>query len=204
MNKKFFWLLIIGSIVFATLAATRSVWLDVEKDLTFLRAYIPKVTMLPQEKNEAYAQACAACHMLYMPSMLPARSWQKMMGELQDHFGDNAELEAAVVSEITAYLQSQAADKVENIYAQPMMALLKDEEMPMRASDTMYFKLLHDVVKPAMVVGNPDVTSFARCDTCHHEAVAGRFNKLNARIPNYFLQGVWKKLEQESKQERQP
>jgi len=194
MNKKIFWGLILSALIFATLAATRSVWLDVEKDLTFLKAYIPKINILPQQTSAAYAQACASCHMLYAPSTLPARSWKKMMGELDNHFGDNAELELAVSQEVTTYLQAYAADKVENIYAQPMLALLKAEDIPLQAKDTMYFQLLHDVVKPAMVEGNPDVRSFSRCDTCHHEAKVGRFNKLNTHIPNYFLEGVWRKI----------
>jgi len=194
MNKKAFWILILGTLVFATLAATRSVWLDVEKDLTFLRAYIPKVNILPQQKNLAYEQACASCHMLFVPSMLPARSWKSMMEGLDNHFGDNAEVEKEVETEVSAYLQAHAADQVENIYAQPMLALLNEQDTPLRISGTRYFKLLHDVVKPAMVVGNPDVRSYSRCIACHHEALDGRFNKLNARIPNHYLEGTWRKI----------
>jgi len=190
MNKKLFWGLIFGIGIFSTLAATRSMWMDVD-DLKFLRTYIPKIHVLPKEQSLAYEQACASCHMLYAPSMLPARSWKKMMSGLDDHFGDNAELEKNVEAEVSAYLQRNAADQVENIYAQPLLNLLPEGSTPLRISDTTYFKFLHDVVKPDMVSGNLDVLSIARCDTCHHEALDGRFNKFAVRIPNYTLQGKW-------------
>ena len=191
MNKKIFWGLVGGAMVFATLAATRSYWLDVE-DLTFLRPLIPKVNFLAKEKNAAYENACASCHMLYMPSLLPARSWKKMMNQLDDHFGDNAEMNAKEATEISTYLQENAGDRVDNYYADAMTNLLKEDETPLRISDTAYYKLLHDTVHPSMVMGNPKVTSFGRCDACHREAIGGRFNKYSAQIPGYIKQGTWR------------
>ena len=116
MNKKLFWALIFSIGIFATLAATRALWMD-PKDLTFLRPLIPKVNILPKEKSIAYEQSCASCHMLYAPSLLPARSWKKIMEGLDNHFGDNAEFEANAVAKVSAYLQQHAADHTENIYA---------------------------------------------------------------------------------------
>jgi len=191
MNKKIFWGLVGGAVVFATLAATRTAWLDIE-DLTFLRPLIPKVNLLAKEKNAVYENACASCHMLYMPTLLPARSWKQMMGELDNHFGDNAEMNAKDTAEVSAYLQAHAGDKVDNHYAVAMTNLLKDGETPSRITDTAYYKFLHDVVSPAMVTGNPKVTSYARCSACHHEALGGRFNKYAVRIPGYYKEGIWK------------
>jgi len=193
MNKKLFWALMVGVVLFGCLAATRSLWQN-PAEQTWLQAYIPKINILPKENNKAYENACASCHMLYAPGTLPARSWKVLMSGLDNHFGDDAEVEKAVQEEITAYLERNAADKVPNIYATPMLKLLKDNETPLRISDAKYFKLLHDMVKPEMVTGNPDVRTFARCEVCHHEALGGRFNKFAVRIPNYYLQGVWKKL----------
>ncbi|WP_051938319.1 hypothetical protein [Ghiorsea bivora] len=197
MGKKMFWLLMVAVVVFGVLAATRSIWQD-PAEQTWMKSVIPKVNILPKEKSEAYAQACASCHMLYAPSMLPARSWKQMMLELDNHFGDNAELESSVREEVSAYLQRNAADKVENIYAQPMLNLLKDDETPQRISDTAYFKLVHDIVRPEMVSGNPDVKSVARCEICHYEAMDGRFSRFSVRIPNYYKEGTWHKVREKS------
>ncbi len=54
-----------------------------------------------------YKTECGDCHMAYPPSMLPAASWQDMMGALEDHFGDNAELDAATADQIAAFLDRQ-------------------------------------------------------------------------------------------------
>jgi len=192
MNKKLFWTLIFGVAIFGTLAATRALWLN-PQELTFLRPFIPKINILPEKKSLAYEQACAACHMAYAPSTLPSRSWKNIMDGLEDHFGDNAEVSSEVGKEVSAYLQNNAADHVENIYAQPMLHLLKDTDTPLRVSSTPYFKFLHDIVTDEMVEGNLQVLSYARCEVCHHEATGGRFNKFAVRIPNYTFEGRWLK-----------
>lgn len=187
----------IGIVLFGVLAATRTIWQN-PADLTYLQKYIPKLDVLPKEKSVAYEKACASCHMAYAPSMLPARSWKKIMTGLDYHFGDNAEVEPQIEKEISDYLQRNAADQVENVYAQPMLKLLKADDVPLRLSDTKYFKLRHDVVKAEMVTGNPEVMSVARCDVCHHEALDGRFNKFNVRIPNYIHpEGRWLRVMEE-------
>jgi len=192
MSKKVFWAMMIGLVIFGTLAATRSIWQD-PGEQTWMKGMIKKLHVLPSEQSVAYDKACASCHMVYAPSMLPARSWDKLMMGLSHHFGDNAEVDTATRDEISAYLQRNAADKVENIYAQSMLNLLKDDETPLRISETKYFVLLHDIVKPEMITGNPDVKSVARCEVCHYEALEGRYNRFAVRIPNYYKEGIWKK-----------
>ncbi len=145
-----------------------------------------RVDMAAIEKNAVYEKECASCHIAYAPSLLPARSWQKIMGDLRNHFGDDAEVSEGVRKAITAYLVRNAAEHDSRRYAKSMLGLLKADETPMRISDTAYFKLMHDTVKPRMVQANPDVGSFARCEVCHHQAMQGKFNRIDAVIPNYF------------------
>ena len=78
MSKKMFWAVMIGVVLFGVLAATRSIWQN-PADQTWMQGMIPKINILPKEKNMAYEQACASCHMLYAPSTLPADSWKKMI-----------------------------------------------------------------------------------------------------------------------------
>lgn len=60
--------------------------------------------------NAFYKEECGSCHFPYQPGLLPARSWQKMMGGLEDHFGENAELDAADAQQLTDYFTANAAD----------------------------------------------------------------------------------------------
>ena len=64
---------------------------------------------------------CGSCHMVYPPELLPARSWTKIMGSLQDHFGDCAQLDAATQQHIHDYLVAHAADKSQNEHSVAIM-----------------------------------------------------------------------------------
>ncbi len=43
-------------------------------------------------KDEVVSKGCGAYHMAFQPQMLPERSWEKIMNELSDHFGEDASL----------------------------------------------------------------------------------------------------------------
>src|SRR4051812_22331997 len=58
----------------------------------------------------AWKKECGACHMAFQPELLPARSWTALMAGLDNHFGENASLDAATSQAILAYLQAHAAD----------------------------------------------------------------------------------------------
>lgn len=61
-------------------------------------------------KDAAAIKECSACHMPYPAGLLPARSWAAVMAGLKDHFGENAELDAATARRIGDYLAANAAD----------------------------------------------------------------------------------------------
>lgn len=62
----------------------------------------------PQQMLPQYRQECAACHLAYPPGMLPARSWNRIMGGLERHYGTDASLDAATVAQIGQWLESNA------------------------------------------------------------------------------------------------
>ena len=55
-----------------------------------------------------YQQECASCHMAYPPGLLPAASWQHLMGSLKQHYGTDASLDEASQREISGWLQTHA------------------------------------------------------------------------------------------------
>ena len=57
-----------------------------------------------------YNEECGACHVAYPVWALPARSWERMMGELDNHFGDNAESDPETEARLLAYLVENAAE----------------------------------------------------------------------------------------------
>jgi hypothetical protein len=135
-----------------------------------------------------YKTECGDCHMAYPPTMLPAASWHEMMRSLDDHFGDNAELNAATASQIGAYLAANAATEGRGEYGERSWRATRDRNPPQRISETDYFRGQHHEIPTTMVAGNPDVGSFSRCEACHLDAGQGDFDEHGVRIPGY---GRW-------------
>jgi len=135
-----------------------------------------------------YKAECGGCHMSYPPAMLPAASWRAMMGNLEDHFGDDAELDVATASQITAFLTGNSAGRGRGEYGERSWRATQGQTPPLRITRTDYFRGQHHEIPAKMVTGNPDVVSFSRCETCHEGADQGDFDEHGVRIPGY---GRW-------------
>lgn len=138
--------------------------------------------------NSLYQQECGACHFAYQPGLLPARSWQRLMAGLDEHFGDNAELDAAETAAILVWLQATAADQSAYHRSRSITASIAAGEAPLRITATRYFQRKHDELPARLVSGNPEVGSFSACQACHRNAEQGRFNEHEVRIAGY---GRW-------------
>ena len=128
---------------------------------------MPASAMLP-----VYKQECAACHMAYPPGMLPASSWSRMMTRLDQHYGTDASLDAAMVRQIGTWLEAHAGT-----YKRVREAPPQD-----RITQSAWFERKHREVEPAVwkraAVGSP-----ANCMACHTRADQGDFDDDRVRIP---------------------
>ena len=100
-------------------------------------------SQLRQVANANWKAECASCHMLYHPGFLPARSWRKLMGGLDKHFGENASLAPATQQDITNFLVKHSADQSGAKYAKSIPAT----STPLRITETAWFKREHDEVR---------------------------------------------------------
>jgi len=135
--------------------------------------------------NETYRGECASCHTAYPPGLLPARSWDKLMAGLNDHFGDNAELLPEDHKVVRQYLLENAADTANYRTSAKFLRDIGPDEAPLRITETRYFVAKHDEVPNRLVEKNPDVGSFSNCSACHKSAEKGNFNEHDVRIPGY-------------------
>ncbi|GMQ99879.1 MAG: hypothetical protein BMS9Abin18_0707 [Zetaproteobacteria bacterium] len=138
--------------------------------------------------NKAYENECAACHFAYPAGFLPERSWIKIMGTLDDHFGENAELDAQTITEIETYLRGHAADQIPNRFSRSIVRSIGSQDVPLRITDTPYFRRKHREMPSRMIKGNPKVRSFSNCLSCHTGASRGSFDEHSVNIPGY---GRW-------------
>jgi hypothetical protein len=147
-----------------------------------------RVALLPK-----YQKECASCHVAYPPGMLPAASWQRLMGNLERHFGTDASLDAASAKEIAAWLNAHAAngrsrdgdtreardhDGDDHRKARRAATAVPED----RITRTAWFASEHREV-PAGTWKRPAVKSAANCPACHARADQGVFDEDDVRIP---------------------
>lgn len=119
-----------------------------------------------------YVQECGACHAPYPAGLLPAASWQRLMGNLPNHYGTDASLEADTQARLAAWLAAGAGTGKRVDTAPP-------ED---RITRSAWFERKHRRVPDAVWRG-PSVRSASNCSACHREAAAGRFNEHDIVMP---------------------
>lgn len=138
--------------------------------------------------NEQYTQECGSCHMAYQPGLLPARSWERMMSSLDDHFGENAELADDVHNNLLAYLKQNAAETSNYKRSRRIMSSLRPTDAPLRISETPYLKGKHREIPAGALGANAQVKSISQCQACHTRAEKGSFSEREILIPGF---GRW-------------
>jgi hypothetical protein len=141
----------------------------------------PKTTQL-------YTDECGGCHFPYQPGLLPANSWEQIMGRLDDHFGENAELTESDRDAIRNFLLNNAAGRANYGLPNKLMAAQGKRPLPLRITELRYFVYEHSDLRRDLVQDNPEVRSFSNCDSCHQSAKQGLYDEHDVRIPGF---GRW-------------
>ena len=133
--------------------------------------------------DPVYAEECGSCHLAYPAGLLPGRSWRELMRGLDDHFGENAELDEMTRRDIEDYLARESARA-------PISKLFRNlgGAAPLRITELPYFVREHDEIPARYVAGNEQVKLLSRCNACHRGAQRGRFDEDDVVIPGF---GRW-------------
>ena len=142
------------------------------------RAFPAQQAISPAQ--QAYVEECGSCHMAYPAGLLPPQSWIKVMKGLEDHFGENAELDAQTADALTRYLVWASAPR-EGQYRRMFRNL--DREAPLRITELPYFRHEHNEIPSRFIKGNDKVGSLSQCDSCHRGAQRGWFDEDNVVMP---------------------
>jgi hypothetical protein len=127
-------------------------------------------------KDPVVAKECSACHMLYPAGLLPARSWAAITANLTDHFGDNAELDAATTQRVADYLVANAADSAKG--SGRVLRGLGSTVVPTRITELPWWTRKHekkDRVAPA-TLARKGAKFKGDCKACHADAERGIFD----------------------------
>lgn len=126
----------------------------------------------PRQMLPAYQQECAACHLAYPAGLLPARSWDRIMSGLDQHYGTDASLDAATVQQIGQWLQAHAGT-YKRVSAEPPQD---------RITESDWFLRKHRKLG-APVWQHASVKSAANCAACHSRAEQGSFDERELQFP---------------------
>ena len=139
--------------------------------------------------DSAYLKECGACHMAFSPELLPASSWRKLMGRLDDHFGESAKLDAPTQQKIADYLAANSADRATNSESRAIMASLHSDEVPMRITQVPYIAKLHAAVLDPIWNGNPRPKTLTECGVCHNSVQSGDFRAKSFTVNDEAFRG---------------
>lgn len=120
---------------------------------------------VPPIKDPLVLEECSACHLAFQPAFLPKSSWQKMMSELDNHFGEDASLDEETVAKIEEYLVANARRKE-----------YWGKKAPQRITELGWFKDEHSEREAKNMAKKLDVKSFVDCAACHRDADRGIYD----------------------------
>ena len=140
--------------------------------------------------NDLYNDSCGECHYAYQAGLLPKVSWERMMlpEQLEDHFGENAELDEEDRVIIRDLLVANAADTSIYKRSSKIVRSLPDDKVELRITEVPYIKRKHKDLPDKYVKNNPKVKSLINCNACHRAIDKGIFDDDTILIPNY---GYW-------------
>ncbi len=122
--------------------------------------------------SPAYVQECGACHTPYPPALLPRESWQRVMGNLDHHYGTDASLDAAAQKSIGDWVLAHAGTGKRARSAPPDDRITRGD---------WFIRKHHEVSKAAW--SRPSIKSAANCSACHGGAAEGDYDEDRVRIP---------------------
>jgi hypothetical protein len=100
-------------------------------------------------RNPTVVKECSECHDAYSEKLLPSNSWQKIMGNLDNHFGEDASLDNATRSQVENILVSNS---------------MRGGTGPIRISDSRWFRGEH-----RGDISRHNAKSWSNCTACHRQ-----------------------------------
>lgn len=163
---------IAGMIVLAVVTYS-AIWFYPYMEASEEQPYLPFVGA-HLNHNSGWQESCGECHLAYHPSLLPARSWQRIFEEQHDHFGEDLFLEPAMVAKLLEYAERNSAEQVQREVGWRTLHSLAANARPSRITDTPYWKATHrGIAAPTWDLSS--VNGSFNCDACHRDARQGGF-----------------------------
>ena len=130
----------------------------------------------PPVSEPVVREECGGCHLAFPAAMLPKSSWARMMGDLKNHFGDDASLDAANTERISAYLTANAADSGGQHYGGKLLRGVAIDKAPLRITELPKWVSEHRKIS-ASEWKSRKVGTRSNCLACHADAERGYYDE---------------------------
>ncbi|MCU7833896.1 MAG: diheme cytochrome c [gamma proteobacterium symbiont of Taylorina sp.] len=166
-------------IILSVFIFSLNIYADGDEERIFQRWFESKNDGVSKVKFNQYDDLCGSCHFSYQPGLLPGISWEKIMVNLNDHFGQPVKITNVETRTIMRYLLDNSAGHVNDKISNQMLKSLKYNPVPVRITRTPFFINKHNKIKNNM----------GQCEQCHQDAQQGEYNIESIHIPD---QSQWK------------
>lgn len=138
-------------------------------------------------KDELTRTECGDCHMVFPSTRLTKNAWKKIMATLDDHFGDDASLDAATAKHIEAYLVENAMDAKMGIRTKMRLAAWKKKGIVdvLRITELPEWTRHHNTNKYKFMVKDVGYARGSNCIRCHKGAETGLYEEFDDRYPQF-------------------
>ena len=133
--------------------------------------------------NAQWREECGSCHLAFHPSLLPGRSWVRIMSEQKQHVGSDLALDAPTTNALLTFLTSNSAEQRKTEPATKIELSIQAGATPLRITETPYWVKKHSHIAAADWQ-SPMVKSRSNCTACHLDAEAGTFEDAAMRLPS--------------------
>ncbi len=133
--------------------------------------------------NELWNEECGACHLAFHPSLLPARSWQYLFEQQDNHFQEELMLDDETLNELLQYALNNSAEQKKTEAAWKINRAIGRDERPLQITAVSYWKDKHSAISD-ITWQQEAVQSKANCGACHYDAEQGTFQDAAMRIPS--------------------
>lgn len=162
--------------------------------IVFFRGYLTQTAEQPYlpfqgpalPDNALWREVCGECHLAYYPTLLPARSWEKLIMDQSEHFGEDLGLDEATLNEVRKFMVTNAAENHLTESAWKVSHLTPPDETPVQVTETVYWKEKHMDI-PKHYWKHEKIIGKGNCVACHLDATQGTFEDAAMKLPKLIL-----------------
>jgi len=134
-------------------------------------------------KSKVWQEECGACHLAFQPGLLPTRSWNKLLTQQHQHFGEDLYLEDSTLKQLNEFAAANSANKELTELARKIMDWDKPSVTLLRITQTGYWQKKHGEIAPE-IWKQSNVNGKGQCASCHSDAKQGWFEDSKMKIPD--------------------